>query len=102
MFRPWIQRPFLYGIKEWAEKIFNKQMSDVRISVENNYMHLKQYWIVQDFQRKLKVEKAVIELQYKHYAIILDFHVCLYVTVKIYEQICVCTPTLEEYVGHQR
>lgn len=91
MLRTWIQRPFLHGTAEESERILNKQMSFVRVSVEQNYKDLKQYWIGQDFHPNHKFRKAPIELIYKSCIIILNFHVFLWLRTNIRTVWCMCT-----------
>lgn len=83
MLRKLIKRTFLHGIMERAERIFNKQMSDFLLSIENNYKDLKQYGIGKDFHRKLNVRKAPISLTYNYFELCSTF-ICDYMIEEEY------------------
>ena len=98
LLRPWMQRPFTRGICSDGESDFNTRMSEVRVSVEQNYKDLKQLWCSQDFARRLKVRHAPIGLLYKMSALLTNFRVCLYKGGQITAYYNLDPPSLEEYL----
>lgn len=95
LMRPWMLRPYIYGLVTPLQRMFNRKMSGLSVSVEHNYKDLKQYWTSQDFSRKLKARKVPISLLYKASALMLNFRVCLYQGGQIQIHYNIRAPTLD-------
>lgn len=63
------------------EKIFNAQMSNVRVCVEWGFGKITQYFAYLDFKRNLKVLLQPIGKYYMVGALLINCHTCLYDSV---------------------
>lgn len=61
-------------------------MSSVRVTVEHSYKDIKQYWMIQDFDRMLKARKAPIALLYRSSCLLINIKKCLYEREQVQHQ----------------
>ena len=76
--RPWFKTVFVTTGATVEEISPNREMSAVRKAVEWSYKEIKQLWTSQYCKRGLKFRKAPIELLYKAFLLLWNFHIFLY------------------------
>lgn len=95
--RKFLITPFK-GALNWREKLVNKKMSALRVSVEWGFGKVIQLFPFVDFKKNLKIYKQPVAKYYKVCVLLTNCHTCLYGS-----QVCdyfECDPPkLEEYLG---
>lgn len=92
--------PFKGAHLTQLQKQFNRQMSDVRVSVEWGFGKIIQYFSYLDFRKNLKVLLQPVAKYYTVGTLLTSCHTCLYgsTTSSFFD---LEPPTLEEYLGNR-
>ena len=95
-----VMSPFKGAHLTQLQQAFNRQMSEVRVSVEWGFGKIIQYFAYLDFRKNLKVLLQPVAKYYIVGALLTNCHTCLYgsVTSSFFDME---PPTLEQYLANR-